>query len=1140
MEPRAHPKMLPVLILLSAVSLVALVLLTAPGTEGATIVVPDDYAKVQYAIDNASAGDVIRVHAGTYIENLVVDVDVDIIGNGTSETTIRGNGPDVVEISTDGVNISKMRIENGGTSGIVVRSDNVNIEDVYVTGCSRGLRTNGADWLYIGNSTFNGNYDYGMLFHLSSNITVHGCTISDTMSEDGILVNGDQGYITISSTTIETSGTWGLDFFGPNWNVVVDGCTIANNSFDGVFFDSITDLQFTDNTVNGNTDVGLFIFFGKDLTINGNMIYDNSFGVYLANSDGGEIGGNTVRDNDGLGIGLYDSGGTVPFWVHHNKAYRNGLVYMGVDCGINIGGFTNSDSNIIEDNEVVGNHKGIVLMYSGTKDNIIRRNIISDSSYGVENYNGAGGNVFYHNTFINNTQQVRLPNAADKWNSAYPNGGNYWDTYSGIDSYSGPAQDVRGADGLGDTPYMISTTVKDSYPLIRVFGDNPLASVTIVSPADGSLVGGIVVAEAVVSGDWVSMVEWYLDGKLMTSDMEAPYQFVVDTTKLAEDGEVVIRATAVLRLANPISHQVKVMVNNAAIKGDFVNVTTVRPSYMADDRVTAIVGLISPPAFDQIELHASYTDDMGTMVQVPVLTYPDYSVYGLSFWLGSDVPMGNVSLAVEAWAFLEGSLVWTSDNTTLFAVDGGSHHDAMAQLLEDLTAAMEAISGLNATNQAQLANALTQVLDGMDDLDTGLQARMDELEGSIATNSTALLEYIDLQTEQVQLYMAALNDSIAENLAAIRDALASFRANATGDLAGIAAYLEMMEANGSTRHGEVLDDLEAVMASLEGLNASSTLDELRDDLLALRDDLSAMNDSEAARHANTVQVMLMELDGLATTVNDRHNVTDAQLGAMDKLDTILEDLHRLSSDVSDLKESDTGGQSSMYTMLLVIVFGLFTLVMLIILVGRVKAVSAAQPTTTERPPTVAPLESDEGSFELSLMEPEMYPEDEGPEPQEPEPVYEPLPEVPPPPSFKDEAEAPEPGTETAEVPPPELYEVEEITPQEVIEMEEYTPEDLVEEVPPPPPAVPSQMEAPEVVPEEPAPEIEEMEPEGPAPEIEEPEPEELEPTPEEIEEVSEGRDEDLDLDLEPEEPPHERPKGKSAQEWVLEEISREI
>ena len=39
-----------------------------------TIYVPDNYAKIQWAVDNASAGDTIIVSDGTYYENLEVPI----------------------------------------------------------------------------------------------------------------------------------------------------------------------------------------------------------------------------------------------------------------------------------------------------------------------------------------------------------------------------------------------------------------------------------------------------------------------------------------------------------------------------------------------------------------------------------------------------------------------------------------------------------------------------------------------------------------------------------------------------------------------------------------------------------------------------------------------------------------------------------------------------------------------------------------------------------------------------------------------------------------------------------------------------------------------------------------------------------
>jgi len=40
------------------------------GASATTYYVPDEFAKIQWAVDNASAGDTIIVRDGTYIENV--------------------------------------------------------------------------------------------------------------------------------------------------------------------------------------------------------------------------------------------------------------------------------------------------------------------------------------------------------------------------------------------------------------------------------------------------------------------------------------------------------------------------------------------------------------------------------------------------------------------------------------------------------------------------------------------------------------------------------------------------------------------------------------------------------------------------------------------------------------------------------------------------------------------------------------------------------------------------------------------------------------------------------------------------------------------------------------------------------------
>ena len=90
----------------------AFLVLTALASVSAAkiIYVPDDYAKIQWAVDNASAGDTIIVRPGTYNENVDVDVSVEIrsYSQNPGDTIVKASNPDdhVFYVTASNVNIT--------------------------------------------------------------------------------------------------------------------------------------------------------------------------------------------------------------------------------------------------------------------------------------------------------------------------------------------------------------------------------------------------------------------------------------------------------------------------------------------------------------------------------------------------------------------------------------------------------------------------------------------------------------------------------------------------------------------------------------------------------------------------------------------------------------------------------------------------------------------------------------------------------------------------------------------------------------------------------------------------------------------------------------------------------------------------
>jgi hypothetical protein len=88
-------------------------LLALSGTQAAlsaTLIVPDDFATIQDAINAANAGDTVIVEAGSYAENLTLRTDIDVEGREAARTFIAPN--DIVEPTVTIDVINDMRFSN--------------------------------------------------------------------------------------------------------------------------------------------------------------------------------------------------------------------------------------------------------------------------------------------------------------------------------------------------------------------------------------------------------------------------------------------------------------------------------------------------------------------------------------------------------------------------------------------------------------------------------------------------------------------------------------------------------------------------------------------------------------------------------------------------------------------------------------------------------------------------------------------------------------------------------------------------------------------------------------------------------------------------------------------------------------------
>ncbi len=170
----------------------------------------------------------------------------------------------------------------------------------------------------------------------------------------------------------------------------------------------------------------------------------------------------------------------------HNTFYENYLYSddNGALC------LSNSNDNNFSKNSLGGSgyYGAPAVILGASSNNIFARNTISSGSYAdvlslswssgniFHENNLAGenalslaqssGNSFYHNNIFCSVSADGLNNV---WDNGYPSGGNYWSSYQGQDLFSGPDQNIPGADGIGDTPNLLAPNNTDNYPFVEQY-----------------------------------------------------------------------------------------------------------------------------------------------------------------------------------------------------------------------------------------------------------------------------------------------------------------------------------------------------------------------------------------------------------------------------------------------------------------------------------------------------------------------------------------------------------------------------------------------------------------------------------------------------------------------------------------------
>ena len=295
----------------SIISLISLIIVNPVQAQNTLTVSANDlYTTIEAALNDASSGDIIEVHSGTYSAPLEVTKSVSLIGIGKPIIDGEGEGTTVI-ISANDVTFKGFIVRNTGTknrredSGIVIQADRVTVEDNILENVLYGIYFADAQDGVARNNTIRG-YDLdparrgdGMRVWFSSNVLLENNDVAIT--RDILIWFADD--ITIVGNTFHNA-RYGLHF------MYSDQAHVENNRFTGnsvgTYLMYSTNLTLINNELSQNrgpSGYGIALKDMDNVVVKDNWLVGNRVGLYLDNSPAlfegtNQFSGNAFAYND--------------------------------------------------------------------------------------------------------------------------------------------------------------------------------------------------------------------------------------------------------------------------------------------------------------------------------------------------------------------------------------------------------------------------------------------------------------------------------------------------------------------------------------------------------------------------------------------------------------------------------------------------------------------------------------------------------------------------------------------------------------------------------------------------------------------------------------------------------------------------
>jgi len=463
-----------------------------------------DFSSIQDAIKAASPGDTVHVKAGTYFENVVVNIAISLVGENKRTTIIDGNTTGtVVYVTVGNVTIRNFTIRNGAigiqlyfTLGLVTLKEN-------------NITNNKLNFWVEG-------HDQADFMHqIDTSNTVDGKPVYYLVNKHNEEIANEAGYVAVINST----------------NISVKGLNLMRNG-QGILF-AFSDNSAIENVNVKNSTYGVFLRRCNKVLVKNSVLENNNYGIYIYKNRNTTIAGNVIVNNTLTGIFMED-------YSKHNLFEENTISSNKV--GIE---FMTSVENVFRHNTLSKNGYGFSIYSSDNRiylNNFINNTVQVKADFGLFT-----------------TARVNI------WDDGYPSGGNYWSDYTGVDDKSGPNQDQAGSDGIGDAPYTIDANNKDRYPLMTIL-DVIAPRISIIFPLNRSEIKSSTIAASWIGSDEASGISHYeirLDsGSWINVETNTTYAFIG-----LNDGSHTIEVKAIDNAGNTKQIKVSFTVNTSPLFG---------------------------------------------------------------------------------------------------------------------------------------------------------------------------------------------------------------------------------------------------------------------------------------------------------------------------------------------------------------------------------------------------------------------------------------------------------------------------------------------------------------------------------------------------------------------------------------------